>query len=155
MDNPDNSLTEAGLDAFKVYRTLLNPSLWADEYSISVASGTVMNFFLKAGTGYAGRSYLLLASLSGNVPGFYLPSGRLVPLNWDAFTNVVLGLMGSPVFQGFTGALDGSGSAQATFDTLGSVDPILIGLSATFAFLTGPPPGWDFTSNSVEVAFIP
>jgi hypothetical protein len=78
-----------------------------------------------------------------------------MPLNWDQFTNLMLAALGSPAFQNFLGALDGSGRAQATFDTQGTVDPLLIGQTLSFAYLLSYPPAWDFTSNPVHLAFDP
>ena len=55
----------------------------------------------------------------------------------------------------FLGALDGSGAATATLDTLGSLNPALVGATAHFAFVLGPPPAWDYASNVIPVTFDP
>ena len=39
-DNPNDSVTEAGLDAVSIRRVHLDPGLWADAYSFSAAAGT-------------------------------------------------------------------------------------------------------------------
>jgi hypothetical protein len=68
---------------------------------------------------------------------------------------MILIMLGSPVFQNFLGTLDGMGQANAVFDTLGPVDPALVGLEAHFAFVLGPPTAWDFASNAIQVDFVP
>ena len=149
VDNPNDSVTEAGLDAFLVRRVITDPTLWADAYALSQPVGGQVTFTMDAGVANGGRAYLLLGSLTGTTPGFGLPGGRVVPINWDALTNVILASLGNPVFQGFMGNLDGTGGATAVFDTLGAVDPLLIGQTLNFAFLLSPPPGWDFASNAI------
>jgi hypothetical protein len=155
IDQPNDSVTEAGLDAFHVLRYVFDASLWADAYTASAAVGEVVDYSMDAGAANAGRSYLVLGSLSGTSPGFTLPGGLNMPINWDSFTNVALSMLGSPAFQNFMGSLDGTGQAVATFDTLGAVDPNLIGQTMSFAFLLGYPPGWDFASNPVGLTFEP
>jgi hypothetical protein len=72
-------------------------------------------------------------------------------MNWDGFTALVVRLINTPVFQNFMGALDMSGKALATFDTLGPV-PGSAGLTLSFAYgLSGP---WDFASNGVNVEIV-
>jgi hypothetical protein len=155
VDNPNNSVTEAGLDAFMVARKNVAPSLWADAYAVSVAVGAMVDYSLDAGAAAAGRTYLLLGTVSGTAPGFNLPGGQHVPINWDLFTNLIMGSLGGPVFQNFMGTLDGSGCATASFDTFGPLDPSLIGIEASFAFIMGPPPAWNFVSNLIPLAFEP
>jgi hypothetical protein len=78
-----------------------------------------------------------------------------MPINWDAFTSLALAALGSPAFQNFMGNLDGSGQATATFDTLGAVDPVLIGHTISFAYMLSYPLAWDFASNPVGLTFDP
>jgi hypothetical protein len=155
IDQPNDSVTEAGLDAFKVERLLYDATLWADAYAASAALGAVVNYSMDAGTSNANRTYLVMGSLTGTEPGFNLPGGENMPINWDAFTNLVLASLGSPVFQNFMGTLDGSGQAAAVFNSMGPLDPVLIGQTMSFAYLLGGPPGWDFTSNPVDLTIDP
>jgi hypothetical protein len=154
-DNPNDDVVEALVDDFQVVRYIYDPSLWADAYSIPVSTGDVVGFSLDAGSGNASRSYLLLGTLSGMEPGFTLPGGLNVPLNWDVFTDFILTLLVTPVFQNFLGNLDGSGQSTATLDTLGSLDPVLVGYTAHFGFVLSQPPAWDFVSNVIPVVFDP
>ena len=155
IDQPNNSVTEAGVDAFKVERLLYDAVLWADGYTASAAQGALVDYLMDAGASNANRSYLVLCTLSGTTPGFNLPGGKNMPINWDAFTTLALSALGTPVFQNFMGQLDGSGQATATLDTLGPLDPVMIGQTMSFAYLLGYPPGWDFTSNPVDLIIDP
>ena len=123
------------------------------ENTLSAAKGGKAEFSLKAGTVHAGRAYILLGSVTGTSPGTPLPGGKAtLPINWDLFTNLVLGLINTPVFHNFMGTLDASGKAQATFDTLGPV-PGSAGLMLSFAYGLSSP--WDFASNGVNIEIIP
>jgi len=148
-DNPDDNYVEALVDDFSFIQHNYNASLWADAYSISTASGAVVNYSLDAGVINANRQYLLMGSLSGTSPGFTLPGGHQMPLNWDAFTNVILHNMGSPFFQNFIGLLDGKGCATASFDAKGPLPHAILGLTAHFVYLLP----WDFSSNPIAVTF--
>jgi hypothetical protein len=151
-DNPNDDIVEALIDDLKVERYNFDPELWADSYEIPVSTGAAMDFTLDAGASYALRTYLLLGSMSGTEPGYILPGGEVLPLNWDVFTDVLLLLLGSPWCSNFMGDLDADGKATAALNT-GSLDPSLIGLTAHFAFLLGMP--YDLTSNAIPVTFEP
>ncbi|MEW6746254.1 MAG: hypothetical protein AB1486_26230 [Planctomycetota bacterium] len=127
----------------------------ADGWSIPASTGGTISFALEAGVAQAGRGYVLLGSVSGTEPGWALPGGlATLPLNWDAFTSLVLRLLNSPAFAGFFGTLDGWGLATARFDTLGPVPPEFVGVRMYYAyFLLGWP--MDFASNAVEVDIVP
>ena len=155
IDNPNDSVVEALVDDFKVERHIYEAALWADAYTASCAAGAQVTFSMDAGVANAGRNYLLLGTLSGTEPGFTLPGGHSVPINWDAFTNLVLSNLNISVFLDFMGTLDGNGRASAIFDTLGSVDPVLAGSTMSFAYILGLPPAWDFASNPVNLLFEP
>ncbi|MEW6743211.1 MAG: lectin like domain-containing protein [Planctomycetota bacterium] len=155
QDNPNNSVTEAGLDAFRVERRVYEASLWADAYAISASTGGAAGLSLDAGITNAQRTYLILGSASGTSPGFTLPGGAHMPLNWDAFTQITLRLLNTPAFADFLGTLDASGTATARFDTLGPVDPVVVGITVHFAYLLAFPPAIDFTSNAIGVTFVP
>jgi hypothetical protein len=152
-DNPDNSYTEAGLDAFQVRRLINDATLWADRYTIKTSTGSVIDFSLVAGPAHAMKPYLLLGSASGAYPGMPLPGGALLPLNWDILTRTILGSLNSPVFNEFAGLLDGLGTARATLDTQGRLDPSLIGMELHFAYLLGPYPF--FASNGIALTMEP
>ncbi|MFH1998314.1 MAG: lectin like domain-containing protein, partial [Planctomycetota bacterium] len=154
-DNPNDDVVEALIDDLVIDRFVYDASLWADGYSISVSSRAVIDISLDTGAGNSNRPYLLLGSLSGTSPGFLLPGGAVLPLNWDLFTDLLLNFLNTQVCQNFYSTLDGAGAGQATLDTIGSLDPSLIGETAHFAFLLGAPPYMNYTSNAIAISFVP
>ena len=143
---------EGGATALGVQRVTTD-TLLADTAELSTAAVDAVGFDLVAGAAFAGRSYVLLATLSGTQPGVSLPGGVLLPLNPDAATQLVLASTGTESFEGFAGVLDGLGRAQATFTTPGPLGPAAVGLEADFAYLTLAP--FDLASNAVRVVFAP
>jgi hypothetical protein len=152
-DNPNDDIVEALVDDMMVQRYIYDPALWADGYSIPVSTGAVIDLSMNAGAANAAKPYLLLGSLSGTSPGFPLPGGATLPLNWDYFTDIILLLLNTAVCQNFMGSLDGTGQAVATLNAPGPLDSMLIGETAHFAFTTGSP--FDFQSNAIPVTFDP
>lgn len=132
-------------------------ALESDVFVLTGAGGNV-NFSLDAGPGNAGRTYLLLGSISGTAPGFYLPGNKnILHLNWDILTEIIAVIVNpsSPVFVDFYGTLDSLGKATAAVDTNGPI-PGVINLTASFAYpLEGPPYPWDFASNPVNIDIVP
>lgn len=143
---PFMGTADLGADEF----TGLHP-LEADLFAFSQSVVGHVNFQLHGGTANANRGYLLLGSITGTAPGFPLGS-TIVPLNFDVFTNLVLGNLNSPMFMDFLGTLDPMGEGTAWFDTL--VPPWgAAGITFSFAYaLNGP---WDFSSNPVNVLVLP
>ena len=152
-DQPNDSVTESGLDAFVVRRLNYDPDLYADAYDLSVTTGQSMDFVLDAGGAYAGRNYLLLAGLEGSTPGMDV-NGVHVPLNWDWVSDYIYSHLNLPVFQDFFATLDGQGQAVAALNM--NAAPGLapyIGQKMTFVFaVTGPV---DFAPNPIEVEVEP
>jgi hypothetical protein len=129
------------------------PRLQVDAFHISEISGGTANFLLLGGTENADRKYILLGSVSGTDPGISLPGGfATMPLNWDAFTDVVLLLINTSVFSNFLGTLDSSaGSATAQLNA--PPVPGYAGIAMQYAFCLGDP--FDFVSNPVEIDIVP
>ncbi|MBU0754615.1 MAG: hypothetical protein KJ645_05715, partial [Planctomycetes bacterium] len=152
-DNPDDSVVEALVDDFRVEYIHYEPALWADRYTIDTTGATQVGLDLKAGPEQAGRTYLVLGSVSGTLPGFELPGGVHASLNWDAFTELLLGLLGTPVCQDFYGTLDGEGTAHALLNTLAPMDPLLIGYTLYLTYVLAAPPALDFVSNPIALSF--
>ena len=125
--------------------------LAADAAQLPEAGGTV-KLYLFAGAANALRNYLVFGGVSGTGPGTPLPGGQAtLPVNWDLFTNVVIGLANSPLFADFMGTLDGTGDATATL-TLPPV-PGMAGAVMVYAYALNKP--WDFVSNPVTVKIVP
>lgn len=123
--------------------------LFADIYEISAGSGGVVNFNLYAGPAYANRKYFLLGSVTGTSPGFPLPGGNTLPLNWDVFTGLVFKLANSPALMNFHSAMDAGGTATAQLNTFGPLPPAAVGATMYFAFLLYQP--YDFVSGAVGI----
>jgi hypothetical protein len=149
QDQPNNSITEAGIDDFEVRRLHFAPSVWANAYSIEGTTGGTVDFNLDAGPAYANREYLLVGSFSGTLPGTKLPSGKVIPINKDYLTSYILRNLNSAMFQNFRVKLDSQGKGLATLDTLGPIGPQFIGRTMSFAFTL--PGGFDFVSNPIGV----
>ena len=103
----------------------------------------------------ASAFYVLLGTLSGRSPGFFLPGppGEIhVPLNIDAFTRALLAAPHNTVVRNFVGRLDGDGFAtpQLVVPAL----PSLQGLTMDFAFVQDGTT-WNFASNAVTVTITP
>jgi photosystem II stability/assembly factor-like uncharacterized protein len=128
--------------------------LEADNDKISESTGGIVQFTLDAGVTNAYRNYLLLGSASGTEPGTPLPGGMAtLPVNWDAFTVLVINLLNTPIFYDFMGSLDAAGMAAAKFDTLGPLPSGTAGLTFNFAYALHKP--WNFVSNPVPIEIVP
>jgi hypothetical protein len=131
----------------------LIPQLKGDTEFISEATGGQCNFVLNSGFQYADRDYIILSGVTGIDPGTPLPGGlETLPLNWDVFTTIAIGLVNTPIMSNFMGKTDNIGVATAVFDTLGPQTG-LAGVNIYFA-LTMPSP-FDFASNGWSVRFLP
>jgi hypothetical protein len=127
-------------------------SLTVDTHIAKENTGGSVNFTLNAGPTLANRKYLMLGSITGTSPGTPLPGGQAtLPINWDIFTGLVVSLLNTPVFQSFTGNLNGSGLGNAQMN-LGPV-PGAAGLTMYFAFALNNP--WDFASNPAPIQIVP
>jgi hypothetical protein len=152
-DNPNESLVEALIDDFMVERFTLDASLWADAYAIPASTGSTVQFSMDATSANANRQYLLLGTASGTSPGLPLPGGVNLPINWDALTNLMIALIGSPAMQNFVGFTDSMGEANAALNTLGPVDPSAVGVQLSFAYFTVDLP--HFASTPINVTIDP
>jgi|GEM_PF-1019862 len=128
-------------------------TLKSDTDQISASSGGSVDFDLDAGHLYAGREYILVATMSGTTPGTLLPGGlATIPINRDWLTDFVLGHLGHNYFTNFHGNLDNDGLAAAQLNT-GTLQPSWVGSTLHFAYATANP--WDFASNAVAATIVP
>jgi hypothetical protein len=128
-------------------------ALAPDGHTLSAATGGTIDFELYTGQDNAGRNYLLLGSVSGTDPGYPLPGGlATLPLNLDAFTDVVLLLLNTSVFHDFLGTTDTYGQADAQLNAP-PLDPIHIGVIMHYAFCLNA--YFDFVSNPVQIEVVP
>jgi C1A family cysteine protease len=153
QDQPNNSITEAGVDDFEVETLNYTPSIWAGAYAFSGPVGCDIPLYLDAGAVYSGRAYAVGAGLSGAFPGTPLPGGKNLPVNWDWLTTFMLNNPSSPVFPNCRGNLDSQGEAVGGFVLPGPGASGFVGQTLTFAFaLTG---SFDFVSNPVFIEITP
>jgi hypothetical protein len=128
-------------------------SLDADSYELSANTGGTVNFSLDAGIGNKNRDYLLLGSISGTEPGLPLPGGMTtLPLNWDAFTDLVLTLLNTSLFTDFLGTFDSAGQAAAQLNAP-PVAPVFVGTKMYYAYSLSNP--FDFASNPLMIEIVP
>jgi hypothetical protein len=146
-------LTHNGLhDAF-IAKLAYTPPLTADGDFLSAGSGGSILFSLDADTNSAGRTYLVLGSITGTEPGYPLPGGdEMLPLNWDLFTEIVLSMLNTQVFDKFMDALDDSGKGRARLNAP-PLPPAAVGINMFFAFCLNSP--FNFASNPVKIEIIP
>jgi hypothetical protein len=126
--------------------------LAADGFSLSEATGGTVNFTLTGGLDNNDRTYIVLGGVSGTAPGIALPGGMVtLPVNWDAFTNIVLAMINTPVFMNFLGTLDASGTATAQLNLPAGSGAA--GLTMHYAYALNKL--WDFVSNPVAIEIVP
>lgn len=123
-------------------------SLLADRYALSESAGGTIDFSLNAGMSNAGRKYILLGSASGTSPGYPLPGGMVLPLNWDVLTDIICAYLNTSMFHDFHDTLDSQGKADAQLST-GPLPPGSSGLLLNFVFTVNNP--WDYHSNPVFI----
>jgi len=128
-------------------------NLEIDIDQISATTGGSVQFKLSPGVSYSGKIYLMLGSVTGTSPGTPVKGGAVMPINFDLFTNLVLAYLNTPLFDKFTGIVDATGQASATFTAGSPLPPNAIGLKMNFAFAVKDNP-W-MASNAVEVTIVP
>lgn len=123
--------------------------LEADLFVIPESTGNTINFTLDAGMDKAFRTYFLLGSVTGTIPGHPLPGGVTnLRLNWDLFTDIVVALLNTPMFAGFLGDFDAFGQANAQLLT-GPLPAGYAGLELNFGYCLGW--HWEYVSNPVRI----
>jgi hypothetical protein len=92
-------------------------SLQAKPSSISAALGGTQNWTIDCGPAQANLLYIVLGTMSGTRPGVPSPLGpQLIPLNFDAWTQLSLDLANTAVFTNSLWFLDGQGKSTASFN---------------------------------------
>lgn len=144
------------IDDLRIYETPLNAN-GMDTIGETVGANFVMN--LVGGAAQAGAPYIMLVSATGGSPGLVLDPSQnnaVIPVVVDSIT--LLGLQDaniSPLFQSFIGVLDGQGNGLAS----SAIPPVpgLAGLSLWFGYVTfvNATTLSGFSSNAVQVTFIP
>lgn len=133
----------------------LNQSLVPNYRALYESTGGTIHFDLNMTSEDAGRKYLLLVSASGTSPGYELPGGVILPINWDVFTDLEMALLNTAYFSTFLGTLDAAGHASAEMNTFGPLPSGTADFSLYYAFaLSRKPDGW-YASESVDVLIVP
>ena len=96
---------------------------------------------------------ILLGSITGTSPGTPLPGGlATLPLNWDAYTDFMVGLLNTPLYSGFLGSLDAAGESAAQLNAP-ALPTGFVGVEMFYAYCLNNP--FDFASNSAMVEIVP
>jgi hypothetical protein len=119
--------------------------------SLSAQSGGSVTFDVQSGPPAASGLYAVAAGVSGSSPGIDLAFVH-VALNPDAFTDLALGAVNTPLFDDFAGPLDSAGHATATLNAP-PIPPVAIGVTITFAAVVFLP--LTSSSNAVHLAITP
>ncbi|MHC4946329.1 MAG: WD40/YVTN/BNR-like repeat-containing protein, partial [Planctomycetota bacterium] len=127
-------------------------ALHAEKYEFSV-NPNELELYLNAGAVNAGRTYILVGSVTGTSPGYPLPGGlATLPLNFDPFFEIVIILRNTTTFQNFQSTLDGSGQSTAVLNNPYFLPPGYAGAKLYFAYALAAP--WDYVSNAVVIEFV-
>jgi Galactose oxidase, central domain len=89
--------------------------LSATPSTVSIANGGKQRLDLDVGVGGRGKSYWVIGSMTGTVPGVNL-SGVHIPINHDPYTVLAITHTNGREFTGFRGALSARGLATATLN---------------------------------------
>ncbi len=130
-------------------------ALSQDTAGVSMSGGGVVNFALNSAPFFAGQTYLILGSTSGTAPGIDFGNGNVLPLNFDAYTQVSLGGANGSVFISTLGTLDGSGNAAAMLNISSGQNPGLIGLDLHHAYLVANGASVISVSNAMSLELLP
>ncbi|MFT5285906.1 MAG: glucose/arabinose dehydrogenase [Planctomycetota bacterium] len=129
------------------------PTLLAENYSISLSEGGSANFQLDAGPARANNFYWIFMNATGIWPGINFDSVNL-PLNFDSLMLFGLKNPNLAIFTRFLFILDGNGQSTAAFNVPAGSDPSLAGITLSFAYVGGAVSGEvDFASNPTQVTF--
>ncbi len=91
-------------------------------HEIPIATGCTQKLTVNAGRAHANRLYWIFGSFRTK-PGITL-LGVDIPLNPDAYTDLVIGAVNSTVFTKFRGTLDANGLATASLNFPTGLPPI-------------------------------
>ncbi len=131
--------------------------LAADTDVITLSTGGSVQFTIDADAGFAGKTYWLLGSSSGTMPGIALGGGLTLPLNpgsaaVDPWLNLTMLNPNTAILMNTLGPLDANGDGSATL-TLPLGTPLaLAGLSIHHAYVVyDPAVGFVYASNAVPL----
>jgi hypothetical protein len=148
QNRPNPSLTES---YGRIYT--YTKGLRATPDTVSAAGGGQITFDIDTGDRAAARLYLVVATISGNHPGFVLLDRHRVPINFDLFTIASWLFANSPILVDSYGRTSGQGVATAHFRAPAGFLAGYIGMYLTFAYALVD--RLDMVSNPVTVKIVP
>lgn len=131
-------------------------SLRADRYEVSTSTGGVQQMVYVPGPSQAGNLYLIAGSLSGWTPGLPLGGGLVMPINYDAFTDLTIALAGSVVLPGTEGTVPTGGILAPQVVVPPGILAPFTGLTLHFAgVVASPGPNYIEVSNPIPLRLAP
>lgn len=120
------------------------------EFHSVTAERTTQTLALNAGKANANKLYIIIGSWSGQRPGVPLGGSLRLPLNFDPYLTLTLGLPNQISIEKSVGLLGSEGGATARF--VSGLFPVeLYGLRLHHAFVVLGNGTWDFVSNAALV----
>jgi len=108
-----------------------NPGLTPSTRALSAATGGRVDLAISPGPNLAGVDYLVLATMAGTTPPFFV-DGVELSLVWDDLTTISILWANSRLLPNSAGVLGADGTASAALDTLGPFDPSCAGEQLDF-----------------------
>ena len=105
--------------------------LYALPPTVTLGTGGTVDFFLAGGEAHAGELHVVLGTTTGTAPGI-LVDGFLLPLNFDAYTQLTL--TDPTVISGGVGNLGTAGQGKASLTLPAGLNPALAGTTVHHAF---------------------
>ncbi len=138
-------------------RVRIEKSLRVDVDSISISTGGTQHLEIALGAEMAGKLVWMLGSVTGTSPGIPV-DGKLLPLNFDAYTQAILSLPSTAVLNSSISFVAGDGRATSSFSLPVGVKPKLAGTVLYHAFAVLDLPGTGallHVSNPTQVLLAP
>jgi len=133
---------------------VIERKLWADEVTVSAASGGNVEFDLLAGTEHVGEFYWLLGSFR-DTPSVS-PGGIALPLTFDPYMIFTLEQANSAVFSNTFGQVDAMGRAQASINLpAAALHPSLAGIELYHACVLVQQNMTLLGSNAIPLKILP
>ncbi len=149
----DPEMLLAGAAGPGIHR-LTRETLSLDSETASAAGGGVLSLSLTPGPNFAGRTYVLLATISGTFPGVDLAGGTVhLDLQPDLVTQFSLQYANSPWLADSLSSFDGTGAAQVTATFPPGLLGVLVGQTVHYAYVTLGPT--DFASPPRALLVLP